>query len=175
MDEYEKKTKKEIDKNIDELIDRFGIDSVRHKIQNIMSFAPKEEEVKIIKKKMEEFGLTYYSDMSLELEKIEFWGQTSKDGCKISVELNTVAPFKVRLTLKDSYYEPRDIYEYDCGPSYLDSEHNEWLQNENWEPGEIKTLNNTFDKPEAIWEWIKTEIPKLEDEWAKIPMWKEDD
>jgi len=167
------KREKEIQEIVESLIKRFGIHEVHHKIRDLQFNAPDEAGLKKVLEELDKIGLDRDREPHLKIDKVQVYAKTYKYNPMFNFEISNVAPFKVTLTMNDSYYEPRDIYEIDCGPSYYDKELGTWMQNENWEPTELFSESKTFEKLEDVWKWIAEKVKEWEDKWREMPVYGE--
>lgn len=113
-----------------------------------------------------------------------------KDGPRFILDIVDVSPFKVKFEMVDSYYNPRDIYEPECGPSYVDTaeisrKHQDYnslpdtlkgeiieentFDNENWEPSQMRFIEAVFKNEDEIWPWVKELALNWKAEWEKEP------
>jgi|TARA_Y100000034_G_scaffold133551_1_gene199326 hypothetical protein len=111
------------------------------------------------------------------LETIKFTVARNEDDASVNVEFlnGENSPFKIKLILYDSYYNPKDedtANDFDCGMEYYDAELQDWFENDCWEPSELDTKSlesETWDDDDK--QTFINGIKSLFEQWDKMERW----
>jgi hypothetical protein len=133
----------------------------------------KDSTTKVVEKTLRELGFRD-TEMSIEervirTEVVKIHTHTDKYSPCFIIEIENILPFKTKITMLDSYYEPRDIYHYECAPMYYDPHTGDYSINENWSPLELGEREGSFDSVASLWKWVNETIDALHSEWSKLP------
>lgn len=162
----------EITKLLNQLINTFGEGETLRAIRRLHRNAPDPGDDKELVKQLEKLGIARDIEVHSDIEQHQVHTHTSKYGPCIIISVTPRSPFTVLVEMKDSYYEPRDIYDLDCGPSYYDKEEKAWFTNENWSPVELFSAAATFKEAAEIYPWIKAQVDAFEVKWGEMAEWR---
>lgn len=160
-----------------------------HRIRDLLNLQ-NEDTWQVIETKLK--GMEIFREISRaeKLSAYKVYARVGWSGPSIHIELKDGSPVKVTLTLIDSYYEPRAIYDEDTGPRYVNwddlreaypefeasseeaqasmmEDHSH--DNGDWEPSAIRTISEEFLEPDDVWPWIEEQAKVLLAKWEALP------